>query len=134
MVELLHVWRAQHAAAAATGLERCVTVLLLPITCSVQAGGWFLSLKLEQQSQQLLMKPLDNLLCTECSPNPQHGIMNSGAICGPLGDRGSHARAIGDKAPCQLPGARRNEGEREAILREISLKQLRWLDWHTRNG
>ncbi|KAL7858329.1 hypothetical protein AOLI_G00184310 [Acnodon oligacanthus] len=116
---------------AATGLERCATMLLLPITCSVQAGGWFLSWS---NSQQLLMKPLDNLLSTECSPHPQHGVMNSGAICGPLGDRVSQARATGDKAPCQLPGARRNEGEREAILREISLKQLRWLDWHTRNG
>ncbi|KAK2834379.1 hypothetical protein Q7C36_015080 [Tachysurus vachellii] len=46
---------------------------------------------------------------------------------------GHYARATGDKAPLSpwSLGTMNEEG-REAILREISLKQLRWLDWHTR--
>ncbi|KAG7324328.1 hypothetical protein KOW79_012344 [Hemibagrus wyckioides] len=50
-----------------------------------------------------------------------------------LGDMGHHARATGDEAPsCPWSLGTTNEEGREAILREISLKQLRWLDWHTR--
>ncbi|KAB5565576.1 hypothetical protein PHYPO_G00243190 [Pangasianodon hypophthalmus] len=52
-----------------------------------------------------------------------------------LGDMGHCACATGDEAPSSpwSLGTMNEEG-REAILREISLKQLRWLDWHTRDG
>ncbi|KAF4081253.1 hypothetical protein AMELA_G00159280 [Ameiurus melas] len=52
-----------------------------------------------------------------------------------LGDMGHFACATGDEVPSSpLSLGTMNEEGREAILREISLKQLRWLDWHTRDG
>ncbi|XP_076847879.1 uncharacterized protein LOC143493369 [Brachyhypopomus gauderio] len=54
-------------------------------------------------------------------------------------DGGNCAHATDDKAPRQPPvsppePSRAKGGGEEAILRKISLKQLRWLDWHTRRG